>query len=86
MANVTDQGWMAQMSAVATPAAVEPSLLPMRMRRYAVAASAAALTISAIVGNAASEPPIGNPSALKRKANRGVVVPSTASPALYTSP
>lgn len=86
MANVTDQGWTAQIRAVATPAPLEPSLLPSRIRSNVVAASATALTISAISGNDASEPPSGIPRALRSRVNRGVVVPSTAWPGLYTSP
>ncbi len=86
MAKVTDQGWMAHINAVATPAAVEPSLRPRRSRIKAVIASAAALTSSAITGNGASGPPSGNPRALSSRAYRGVVVPRTASPELNTSP
>jgi hypothetical protein len=81
IAKVTDIGATAQMSAAAYPGFGERSDSPILMSRKQAIASARALMMGAMMGNASAVPSTA-PMRVRIRANNGVVVPSTASPGL----
>jgi hypothetical protein len=86
MAKVTDIGDSAQRMAVAMPALGKPIRVASFKRSRHVKPSARALKLRANSEKGAWLLPKKNAMSESSIANRGVVVPRTASPGLYTSP
>ena len=86
MAKVTLKGRMVQTSAAPTPAQTVSRRRPMRSNSTAVTPSARAFSNRAIDGKGALTPPDRLPKAAIIRVYKGVVVPKTCSPGLYTKP